>query len=70
MLTLSFTNYVEKEWSGKSEKNTENAQHILTRLYVKDFNGKNRVRIERQEYPRKENIDRGYRREIGNFLVD
>jgi hypothetical protein len=53
MLTLSFTNYVEKEWSGKSEKNTENAQHILTRLHVKDFGGKNRVRIERQEYPKK-----------------
>jgi hypothetical protein len=30
----------------------ENLQHILTRIYVKDFNGKNRIRIERQEYPR------------------
>lgn len=57
MLTLSFTNYVEREWSGKSEKNTKNAQHILTRLYVKNFNGKNRVRIERQEYPRKTLIE-------------
>lgn len=57
MLTLSFTNYVEKEWSGKSEKNTENAQHILTRLYVKDFEGKNRVRIERKEYPKKTLIE-------------
>ena len=30
----------------------ENLQDILTRIYVKDFNGKNRIRIERQEYPR------------------
>jgi len=29
----------------------EQAQHILTRLYVKDFHGKKRIRIERQEYP-------------------
>lgn len=35
----------------------KNAQHILTRLYVKDFNGKNRIRIERQEYPKKTLID-------------
>ena len=31
----------------------EKAQHILTRLYVKDFKGKNKVRIEKQEYPKK-----------------
>ena len=31
----------------------ENLQHMLTRIYVKDFNGKNRIRIERQEYPQK-----------------
>ena len=33
------------------------AQHMLTRLYVKDFNGRNRIRIERQEYPRKTILD-------------
>jgi hypothetical protein len=33
------------------------AQHMLTRLYVKDFNGKNRVRIEKQEYPKKTVLD-------------
>lgn len=27
-------------------------QGILTRIYVKDFNGKNKIRIERQENPR------------------
>jgi hypothetical protein len=35
----------------------ESAQHILTRLYVKEVNGKNRIRIERQEYPRKTILD-------------
>jgi hypothetical protein len=35
----------------------ENLQHILSRIYVKDFNGKNRIRIEKQEYPRKSVID-------------
>jgi hypothetical protein len=32
-------------------------QHVLTRIYVKDFNGKNRIRIESQEYPKKTLID-------------
>jgi hypothetical protein len=31
----------------------EDAQHLLTRLYVKDLNCKKRIRIERQEYPKK-----------------
>lgn len=35
----------------------ENLQHILTRIYIKDFNGKNRIRIERQEYPKKTLIE-------------
>jgi hypothetical protein len=35
----------------------QNLQHILTRIYVKDFNGKNRIRIEKQEYPKKTVID-------------
>lgn len=35
----------------------EKLQRILTRLYVKDFNGKSRLRIERQEYPKKTLID-------------
>ena len=35
----------------------EKLQHVLTRIYVKDFNGKNRIRIERQEYPKKTLID-------------
>lgn len=35
----------------------ENLKHILIRIYVKDFNGKNRIRIERQEYPKKTLID-------------
>jgi hypothetical protein len=26
---------------------------LFTRVYVKDFNGKNKIRIERQEYPKK-----------------
>jgi hypothetical protein len=35
----------------------ENLQHILTRIYIKDFNGKNRIRIEKQEYPKMTVID-------------
>lgn len=35
----------------------EKLQHVLTRIYVKDFNGNNRIRIERQEYPKKTLID-------------
>jgi len=35
----------------------EKLQHVLTRIYVKDFNGKNRIRVERQEYPKKTIID-------------
>jgi len=31
----------------------ECAQHILTRLYVKEFSGIKKIRIERQEYPQK-----------------
>lgn len=34
-----------------------NLQHILTRIYVKDFNGKSKIRIERQEYPKETVID-------------
>jgi hypothetical protein len=41
------------EYSGEKFSKTVEAQHILTRLYVKDFKGKNRIRIERQEYPQK-----------------
>jgi hypothetical protein len=33
------------------------AQHILIRLYAKDFNGKSRIRIERQEYPNTKLVD-------------
>ena len=29
----------------------EEAKHALLRLYAKDFSGKNRIRIEKQEYP-------------------
>lgn len=39
--------------NAKSSITVETAQHILTRLYVKEFNGKNKIRIEKQEYPRK-----------------
>ena len=35
----------------------ETAQYILTRLYVKDFNKKRRIRIEKQEYPKKTVLD-------------
>lgn len=35
----------------------EKLQHVLTKIYVKDFNGKNRIRVERQEYPKKTLID-------------
>jgi hypothetical protein len=35
----------------------EKLQHVLTRIYVKDFNGKNRIRIEKQEYPKKTLLD-------------
>jgi hypothetical protein len=35
----------------------ETAEHILTRLYVKDFGGKNKPRIEKQEYPKKTVVD-------------
>ena len=46
------------EYSGQRYCITvENLQDILTRIYVKDFNGKNRIRIERQEYPQKTLID-------------
>jgi hypothetical protein len=46
------------EYSGEKFSITaEKLEHILTRLYVKDFNGKNRIRIERQEYPKKTLID-------------
>jgi hypothetical protein len=42
------------QYSGeKFSVTVENAQRILTRIYAKDLNGKNRIRIERQEYPRK-----------------
>jgi hypothetical protein len=34
-----------------------NLQHILTRIYVKDFNGKNKIRIEKQECPKKTVLD-------------
>ncbi len=30
----------------------EKLQDVLTRIYVKDVNGKNKIRIERQEYPK------------------
>jgi len=46
------------EYTGERYCNTiENLQHMLIRIYVKDFNGKNRIRIERQEYPKKTLID-------------
>lgn len=32
-------------------------QHMLARLYVKESNGKNKVRIEKQEYPKKTVVD-------------
>jgi hypothetical protein len=35
----------------------ETAQHILTRLYVKEFHNKKRIRIERQEYPNTTLVD-------------
>ena len=42
------------EYTGEKFSITiEQAQRILTRVYVKDSNGKNRIRIERQEYPKK-----------------
>jgi len=41
------------EYAGEKFSITVNKlESILTRLYVKDFNGKYRIRIERQEYPR------------------
>jgi hypothetical protein len=52
----------------KSSITVETAQHILTRLYVKEFKGKNKIRIEKQEYPQ-ENSAGGHRREIGKWLV-
>jgi hypothetical protein len=42
------------EYTGeKFSINVENAQHILTRVYSKDFGTHTRIRIERQEYPKK-----------------
>ena len=35
----------------------EQAEHILTRIYVKSIDGKNRIRIERQEYPKETVLD-------------
>jgi hypothetical protein len=32
-------------------------ESILTRLYIKDFGGKNKIRLERQEYPNKTVLD-------------
>lgn len=39
--------------NNRSSITVETAQHILTRLYVKDFDGKKRPRIEKQERPMK-----------------
>lgn len=42
------------EYAGEKFSITvENARHILTRIYSKDFGKKQRIRIERQEYPKK-----------------
>lgn len=42
------------EYAGEKFSITvENARHILTRVYSKEFNGKQKIRIESQEYPRK-----------------
>ena len=42
------------EYAGERFSYTiEDAQHILTRMYVKDFNCKKRIRIEIPEYPKK-----------------
>jgi hypothetical protein len=41
------------EYAGeKFSLTVEKLQGVLIRMYVKDFNGKNRIRIERQEYPK------------------
>ena len=34
-----------------------NAEHILTRIYAKDFGKYKKIRLERQEYPNKTVID-------------
>lgn len=42
------------EYTGEKFSTTiENAQHILTRIYSKEFNGRIKIRFERQEYPHK-----------------
>jgi hypothetical protein len=46
------------EYSGdKFSITVEQAEHILARIYVKSINGKNRIRIERQDYPKKNVLD-------------
>lgn len=44
----------------------EDAQHVLSRVYSKDFNNNRRIRIERQECPRKTVID-AIEEKLGNI---
>jgi hypothetical protein len=45
----------------------EKLKHILTRIYVKDFNGKKKIRIETQEYPKKTVLD-AIEEKLGNII--
>ena len=56
------------EYTGKKFSiSVEKLEHILTRLYVKDFNGKRRIRIETQEYPKKTVLD-AIEEKLGNIF--
>jgi hypothetical protein len=45
----------------------EDAQHVLSRVYSKNFNNKRRIRIEKQEYPKKTVID-AIEEKLGNII--
>lgn len=45
----------------------EDAQHVLSRVYSKDFDNKRRIRVEKQEYPRKTVID-AIEEKLGNIV--
>lgn len=49
----SFTEYTGEKFS----ISVQNARHMIARIYSKEFNRKRRIRIERQEYPKKKVFD-------------
>jgi hypothetical protein len=55
------------EYTGQKFNITiQNLESIVTRLYVKDFGSKNKIRFERQEYPKKTVID-AIEEKLGNI---